>query len=142
MAYGFVYVMRNQCMPGIYKIGYTDRPPMTRCDELSSSTSVPMAFEIVCYGEVEDARKFEFNLHEDYKRFRISTNREFFKIPIYGLRELMGDIRSCCSIFAYGDTSFVYEGIEDFQVKEKRDHFFGQEADPIHWPVFDDEAPF
>ena len=30
--YGFVYVLRNECMPGIYKIGLTSRAPSQRCD--------------------------------------------------------------------------------------------------------------
>ena len=40
--YGFVYVLRNECMPGIYKIGMTARPPSQRRDELSAATSAPM----------------------------------------------------------------------------------------------------
>lgn len=85
--YGFVYLMDNDSMPGVYKIGYTDRPPMYRRDELSSSTSVPTCFEIVFYIECENASLVEKDIHEAFDEFRISSNREFFKFDIKTLMQ-------------------------------------------------------
>ncbi|WP_163086807.1 GIY-YIG nuclease family protein, partial [Acinetobacter baumannii] len=47
MNYGFIYCLENRSFPGIYKVGMTERSPSTRCDELSSSTSIPHPFEIL-----------------------------------------------------------------------------------------------
>lgn len=81
-SFGFVYILSNVSMPGIYKIGFTDRSPMNRVNELSSSTSIPTSFEIVAYGEVENAQSIENELHKQFNEFRISSNREFFKFDI------------------------------------------------------------
>lgn len=78
-SFGFVYILSNVSMPGIYKIGFTDRSPMNRVNELSSSTSIPTSFEIVAYGEVENAQSIENELHKQFNEFRISSNREFFR---------------------------------------------------------------
>lgn len=75
--WGFVYCMGNPCMPGVFKIGMTTRSPMQRCNELSDSTSAPMPFTLLCYGEVEDPREVELSLHELFQADRVSTAREF-----------------------------------------------------------------
>lgn len=65
-------------MPGIVKIGCTERSPLRRSKELSSSTSVPCEFDIFCYGEVEDFAETEKMMHEIFMEYRVSTGREFF----------------------------------------------------------------
>jgi hypothetical protein len=77
--YGFVYVLSNRCMPGIFKIGYTSRTPLQRCNELSASTSCPFPFEVFAYIETDTAAETERELHEQYDYCRVSSNREFFR---------------------------------------------------------------
>ncbi|WP_220385717.1 GIY-YIG nuclease family protein, partial [Klebsiella pneumoniae] len=43
---GWVYVLSNPCMPGIYKVGMTTTSPEVRARELSSATGVPAPFKI------------------------------------------------------------------------------------------------
>ena len=76
---GFVYCMTNFYMPGICKIGMTDRSPSQRRAELSASTSVPWDFDIMFYVEVEDALSVERAAHAAFAAVRVSDSREFFK---------------------------------------------------------------
>lgn len=85
MSYGFVYILANESMPGIYKIGFTDRSPALRARELSRSTSAPTPFDVVCYGEFIDARDVESDMHAHFHDRRVSGNREFFHGPIASL---------------------------------------------------------
>jgi hypothetical protein len=38
---GYIYVLTNPNMPGLVKIGYTQRLPRERANELSRATGVP-----------------------------------------------------------------------------------------------------
>lgn len=76
---GFVYIIVNDYMPGIYKIGCTERSPHERAAELSKPTGVPAPFEVLCYIEVEHFQAEEQALHTWLGDFRISNNREFFE---------------------------------------------------------------
>lgn len=80
--YGFVYLMSNNSMPDIYKIGYTDRSPLQRRDELSSSTSIPTSFELIFYIECENPIYVEKEMHDAFSKYRVSNKREFFKFDI------------------------------------------------------------
>lgn len=108
--YGFVYVLRNECMPGIYKIGMTTRPPSQRRDELSAATSAPMPFEIVCFGEVLDPAFVESLMHEAFAEYRVSGGREFFALPGDEMPRLFGSLREQSSIVGFGDLSFLCGG--------------------------------
>ena len=79
MNYGFIYCLSNPSMPGIYKVGKTDRAPSQRCFELSNSTSVPEPFYILFYVEVDNALQTERVLHREFDTVRVSPNREFFQ---------------------------------------------------------------
>lgn len=87
--HGFVYVLGNQAMPGIYKIGMTDRSPWSRCDELSSATAVPYHFNVLAFIPTEDALSLEQDIHEYFESARCSPKREFFKI---GFSRIISDI--------------------------------------------------
>jgi hypothetical protein len=83
--YGFVYIMGNRAMPGIYKIGMTAGAPSKRAEELSSSTSVPLPFEVMAYGEASNPQDIERELHAAYADDRVSVSREFFAVPVESL---------------------------------------------------------
>ena len=76
-----VYVLTNPAMPGIVKIGMTDRNVKLRMAELYS-TGVPLPFECVAALEVADqqASRVEDALHSAFGPHRINASREFFRI--------------------------------------------------------------
>ena len=91
MSYGFVYVLSNRYMPGIYKVGFTERSPSLRCRELSNSTSVPDEFDLVCYAEYEDAHAKEQEIHRALADARVNRNREFFDCDLKIITDLVVD---------------------------------------------------
>lgn len=90
MSYGFVYLMSNPAMPCLYKVGFTERSPHQRCNELSASTSVPSEFVVVCYMEADDCQWLERQMHEWMADFRVNRSREFFSVRPGGLPWLLG----------------------------------------------------
>lgn len=88
MNYGFIYCLANEAMPGIYKIGMTDRAPSQRCAELSGSTSAPLAFKLLCFGEVDNALSIERELHGQFSSQRINPSREFFRADYHEIFEM------------------------------------------------------
>jgi len=81
MAKGFVYIARNLAMPGLIKIGRTEKIPTARLAELFT-TGVPQPFEIDYYALVQDANKTELEVHRLLDRFRSNKRREFFAISV------------------------------------------------------------
>jgi len=92
MEEGIVYVLTNEAMPGLVKIGMTSRAEISiRMAELWT-TGIPVPFECAFAGKVLDARKVEKAFHIAFAPNRINPSREFFKIdPIQAiaLLELM-----------------------------------------------------
>jgi hypothetical protein len=80
--YGFVYILQSSAMPGVYKVGATERSPHQRAEELSRGTGVPVAYEVAFYGEVENAFAWEKTVHKALENYRVSESREFFKAPL------------------------------------------------------------
>ena len=77
---GIVYVLINKAMPGLVKIGKTTREKVElRMNELYS-TGVPLPFQCVFAGKVEDVTKVEKAFHTAFGPYRINKNREFFQI--------------------------------------------------------------
>ncbi len=57
--WGFVYILGNQAMPGIYKVGTTKFSPHRRAEELSRGTGVPHEYEVFYYAELANAAAWE-----------------------------------------------------------------------------------
>jgi hypothetical protein len=71
-------------MPGLVKIGKTEREPEDRAKELSAGTGVPTPF-VVAYAEwFKDCSAAENYVHAllEQKGFRVAQNREFFCAPV------------------------------------------------------------
>ena len=79
---GFVYILQNEAMPGIYKIGVTGRDELdTRIDELYiGKTNIPLPFECVFACKVENYKDVEKIIHNAFMDTRVNPNREFFTI--------------------------------------------------------------
>ncbi|MFP1879754.1 GIY-YIG nuclease family protein [Lonsdalea quercina] len=90
---GWVYVLSNEFMPGIYKVGMTTTSPETRAKELSSATGVPFPFVIEAAFHCEDPASSERAIHEAFEDCRVSQSREFFK---YDLEDLIDECRQHC----------------------------------------------
>jgi hypothetical protein len=73
-----VYILTNQSMPNMIKIGVTENLER-RIKELDN-TSTPMPFECYYAVEVKDASIIEKKIHEGFDDKRIRQNREFFSV--------------------------------------------------------------
>ena len=79
---GIVYVLTNPCMPGMVKIGMTERKDIdARMKELYT-TGVPLPFEckFACTVKKSECGKIEKALHAAFAPQRVNANREFFRI--------------------------------------------------------------
>ena len=74
-----VYILINEAMPGIIKIGWTDKSVEERMKELDK-TSTPVPFTCYFAKRVEDPTFVESKMHEAFDEFRIRDNREFFRM--------------------------------------------------------------
>ncbi len=77
----YLYILSNPSMPGLVKIGKTSTSPDRRMAELQS-TGVPTPFILEASLEVNDADKCESSAHRALSKFRVSRNREFFKVSV------------------------------------------------------------
>ena len=79
---GIVYLLTNEAMPGLVKIGKTTGDdPQVRMDQLYN-TSVPVPFECALAVRVEEPSELEKALHKAFGPDRVNPKREFFKIDI------------------------------------------------------------
>ena len=75
-----VYILTNPAMPGLVKIGCTERTIEDRLRELAGSPGVPMPFECFLAVEVDDPWPLEQALHRAFADHRINRRREFFEL--------------------------------------------------------------
>ena len=74
-----VYILTNEAMPGLVKIGCTNGELALRIKQLYS-TGVPLPFELFYACEVTNSGVVESKLHDAFGDHRISKGREFFRI--------------------------------------------------------------
>lgn len=87
---GIVYVLTNEAMPGLVKIGRTSGDTVERrVAELSRATGVPLPFRVAVARKVHDAVKVERALHVAFGRQRVNPSREFFTAEAFRLVELV-----------------------------------------------------
>ncbi|HEY3489625.1 MAG TPA: GIY-YIG nuclease family protein [Candidatus Deferrimicrobiaceae bacterium] len=75
-----VYLLTNEFMPGLVKIGRTGDSVESRISTLSANSGVPAPFECYFAAEVNNAADLESKLHLLFKEHRVNERREFFKV--------------------------------------------------------------
>src|SRR5262252_884452 len=76
----FIYILENLSMPGLVKIGRTERSVSERVNELSSHTGVPTGFDVFREYAVTNSVQAERMIHDRLADYRVSDNREFFRM--------------------------------------------------------------
>jgi uncharacterized protein (DUF433 family) len=76
---GFVYILTNEAMPGIVKIGRTGREVDVRAAELWQ-TGVPQPFEVYAKERAVDCVDLEWWAHALLSQHRVHRSREFFRV--------------------------------------------------------------
>lgn len=76
---GYVYVLTNDAMPGLVKIGRTTQTPYSRADDLSRASGVPIPFRVAMYASFPDCIAAERFVHKRMAGWRLSAHREFFQ---------------------------------------------------------------
>ena len=87
---GYVYIISNPSLEGMYKIGVTKRlDPMIRVNELSNA-SLPFEYGVHSFIFSENAFELEHNLHMafDNKRInKVNRHKEFFDATLDEIKE-------------------------------------------------------
>jgi hypothetical protein len=88
MSYGYLYCMSNPSMPGLLKIGYTERTIEDRLQEanIGGTWCPPTSYEVELSKFVKDVQKKERILHKLLQEKRVHPGREFFRVPLETVR--------------------------------------------------------
>ena len=87
---GFVYVMTNDSMPGLVKIGHTINTPHQRAEQLNT-TGVPTPFRVEFAVLVKDPEGVEREIHDCFSDKRVNQSREFFAVDVHEVVERVAD---------------------------------------------------
>ena len=77
----YIYILSNDAMPDLLKVGMTSKEPDERARELST-TGVPSAFRVEAFWEVpnNEVSRTERRIHSEFRQYRFKSNREFFSV--------------------------------------------------------------
>lgn len=137
MTKGYVYILSNESLPGLIKIGKTTRTVEQRANELFTS-GLPTPFKIEHEILTPNCHELEDVVHHHFCDWRVSPDREFFKLcPIDAfdkinefmldqLREILLEYSECHSI------------VEEFMVMDEEDFSFISDTSGIgHYELMD-----
>jgi hypothetical protein len=76
----YIYILANQSVPGMVKIGMTTRTPVERAKEISNATGVAVPWQVVYSFKCYNSYLLEQELHEHFKTKRVNERREMFAV--------------------------------------------------------------
>lgn len=77
---GFIYLLSNTLMPGVYKIGFTAGNPDRRARDVSVHYGLPMPFELIEYWRTTDPYIVEQRIHTALASYM--KGGEFFEVDL------------------------------------------------------------
>ena len=85
----WVYVLENNAMPGLYKVGFTKDGvgPETRAKQVSRSSGVPTPFNVKWAFKCFDGMALEQQVHKRLSYARVNNDREFFNEKFEVIKE-------------------------------------------------------
>ena len=73
----WIYVLSNESMPGLLKIGYTNHSPEDKASMTSRSKGVPTPFKVGYSFKCNEGEFFEYEIHKELDSYRLNDDREF-----------------------------------------------------------------
>jgi hypothetical protein len=97
MSKGYIYILSNPAMPGILKIGVTERSGAHRARELYSGASgVPSPFRLEFDVTVRSASLRERYVHDALAIHRVNDSREFFRVDLAtAVDAILNEVSAC-----------------------------------------------
>lgn len=108
---GWVYILSNECMPGIYKVGMTTNSPFARAKEISSATGVPVPFKVEASFHSDSPAETEGKIHAALSAERINDSREFFKIDLSELKDVCREFCQAAADETVAELAMQYDFI-------------------------------
>jgi len=132
MSVGYVYVMSNPSMPGMYKIGFTTRPMEERLQEANQpNTWIPTPFLLEFTKFVTNPQQKEMTVHKILAKDRVNPSREFFRT----------DIEQVKLLFDLMDTTHVAEPELDTESRLIGDEVLRLFLDTFVYPSTSQDEP-
>ena len=101
---GWVYVLSNESLDGLVKIGFSTKDPESRAKELSGDTGVPTPFIVEYEMLVEDPHSCEQRAHDLLDDKRVNQRREFFRCSV---NDAIESAKQCV------DSEIIFEKFRD-----------------------------
>jgi hypothetical protein len=114
---GFIYILSNESMPGLLKVGLTENSIRQRIRELSSNTGVPTEFKLERAFELEVSWLFrvEKTIHRELTESGFHHQKEFFKVSLTQCTTVTEDV----ILRLTGDKSPDIVGLAERRLKAK-----------------------
>ena len=89
---GYVYILTNESIPGMVKIGYTEVCPEGRAKDISRGTGVPTPFKVEYSVVCANPYIVEQAVHSKLWDHRVNNKREFFSVSVERARTIINFI--------------------------------------------------
>jgi hypothetical protein len=89
---GWIYILSNKTIPGLYKIGHTKNNVDERAREISRATGVPVPFRVEWAFNCFDSELLEKEVHRALETFRFASNREFFEVELSKAKQVITEL--------------------------------------------------
>lgn len=88
----YVYVLSNENMPGLLKIGYTKKHPEERAKQVSRSTGVAGKYKVEFALRCHDGIGLEFEIHKELSYCRVDSQKEHFQVTLPEVKQKIEEI--------------------------------------------------
>ena len=86
----YVYVLTNESMPGLCKIGFTKNLPDKRAKQINAATGVAQDFIVEYAYPCYNGHDLEQEVHGYLDSYRVNKSREFFRIGVEEAKAVIG----------------------------------------------------
>jgi hypothetical protein len=89
---GHIYVLQNTSVPGVFKIGFTERSVADRLNEINSSSGVISPWQVRDFWFTQNPYVMEQEIHRRLDDFRVEDNREGFAVSFDVARDVIFEV--------------------------------------------------